>query len=197
MPIPRAAAPAPAPTAPTNQNATLTRANEKSPRQGALLVYTGQGWDKGTVPCPIPHLTNDLASSRNQLPTESPVRRSSWLRLQARRHSISRTSLRARFTQRRHQAAEIPHARCQVRHFGGTAVDDVADVYRGHAIGALRKLVIVHLAVGIERDLPTVIAAPRVGQGAPVAEREHQRRSRVVLLRKLAAATRQHPKKAA
>lgn len=61
MPIPQAAAPAPAPTAPTNQNATLTRANEKSPRQGALLVYTGQGdslfvpygvaeWGKETVP---------------------------------------------------------------------------------------------------------------------------------------------------
>ena len=95
-------------------------------------------WRNGTVPCPIPHPTNNLASSRNQLPTESPVRRSSWLRLQARRHSISRAALRVRFTQRRQQAAEIPQARCQVRHFGGTAVDDVADVYRGHAIGALQ-----------------------------------------------------------
>ena len=117
--------------------------------------------------------------------------------MQARRHSIPRTALRARFTQRRHQAAEIPQARCQVRHFGGAAVDDVADVYRGHAISALRKLVIVHLAVGVERGLPAVIAARRVGQGAPVAEREHQRRGGIVLLQKLAAATRQHPKKAA
>ena len=98
----------------------------------------GQGWDKESVPCPIPHLTNDLTSSRNQLPTKSPVRRSSWLRLQARRQSISRTALRALFAQRRHRAAEIPQARCQVRHFGGTAVDDVADVYRGHAIGAFQ-----------------------------------------------------------